>query len=62
MKTAVLEYRRLGILRRKVRMIPETWTELTPEQFVLVAELYLQRIKSQQFLAAFFRLPVQRLD
>ena len=62
MKTLVLEYRRWGISHRCVRVVPESWAELTPQQFLQVAALYRQEVEPERFLATFFGLPARLLD
>ena len=62
MRTLTVQYRKWGFRHRLVRMVPSDWSELTPEQFILVARLYLQNIEPEQFLKDFFKIPVRRLD
>ena len=57
MKELRIEYCSLGIRREVTRPVPEKWEELTPEQFLLVSQLYLQEMDESLFLKKFYSLP-----
>lgn len=57
MKELRIEYRTFGIRREMTCPVPQKWEELTPEQFLLVSQLYLQEIDESSFLKKFYSLP-----
>lgn len=57
MKELRIEYCSLGIRREVTYPVPEKWEELTPEQFLLVSQLYLQEMDESLFLKKFYSLP-----
>ena len=57
MKELRIEYRSCGIRREVTCPVPQTWEELTPEQFLLVSRLYLQEMDESSFLKKFYSLP-----
>ena len=59
MKQLRLDYRVMGCRRSIIRQVPERWTELTQEQFLLVAQMYRGELDDSTFLQRFFRLPKQ---
>ena len=59
MKELRIEYRTFGIRREVTCPVPQTWEELTPEQFLLISRFYLQEIDESSFLKKFYSLPFE---
>lgn len=65
MKELRVEYRIAGLNKSKVIQIPSAWKELTPDQFIAAAKMYVEEIAEDDFLKLFFDLSrklVQRLN
>lgn len=62
MKELRIEYSRFGIRHYKLVDVPQSWKELTVDQFLLVAKLYLQELTDGEFLQRFFGLPSVSFD
>lgn len=57
MREIRITYRSFGIRHELVRHVPQQWEELVPQQFLLVARLYLQELDEPEFIRSFFDLP-----
>lgn len=57
MREIRITYRSFGVRHELVRHIPQQWEELAPQQFLLVAQLYLQELDELDFLRVFMGLP-----
>lgn len=57
MREIRITYRSFGVRHELVRHVPQQWEELVPQQFLLVARLYLQELDEPDFLRAFMGLP-----
>lgn len=57
MRKLLLIHTLVGVRFPLVRHVPERWEELTPQQFLLVARLYLQELDEPEFIRSFFDLP-----
>lgn len=57
MRQLCITYRSLSIRREVIRQVPQKWEELTPDQFLLIARLYLQETDESSFLKEFYSLP-----
>lgn len=58
MHTLTLEYRRFGFRRKLTRKIPETWNEMTAQQFVAIVSAGTGAISESQFFRNFYGIPV----
>lgn len=56
MRELKIEYKRCGLKKRKVIQIPSSWKELTPDQFIAAAKMYMGGITETDFLKQFFGL------
>lgn len=56
MKALKIEYKVAGLKKRKVIQMPSGWKELTPDQFISAAQMYIGGITETDFLKQFFGL------
>ncbi|ADV44380.1 hypothetical protein [Bacteroides helcogenes] len=57
MKHLRISYRNFCIRHEIIRLVPQTWAELSPCQFLLVSRFYLQEINDFEFIREFYSLP-----
>ena len=51
-----MEYKIAGIRKSRLIQVPSDWKDLTPNQFIVVAKVYVNDISETQFLKQFFGL------
>lgn len=56
MRNLNIEYKVGGLKKRKAIQIPSNWKELTPDQFIAAAKMYIGGITETDFLKQFFGL------
>ena len=56
MRELRIEYKVAGFWKSKLIQVPEGWKELTPDQFIAAAKVYIDGISETDFLKQFFGL------
>ncbi len=65
MRELKVEYKIAGIRKSRLIQVPSNWKDLTPDQFIVVAKVYINDISETEFLKQFFGLSkrlINRLD